>query len=271
MNALTLSYKAAIDALPLLGAMEERQLALQYREKQDLGAARALILGNLRFVLYIARGYYRYGLPENDLIQEGTIGLMKAVKHFDPAMGVRLISFAVHWIKAEIQEFILKNWRIVKIATTKAQRKLFFNLRRCKQKLQWFSKAETHKIAQDLGVSPQEIQKMENRLTGQDIAFDVKAPVYCLEDPTSNPAAQFEQDALETYAREHLAKGFKTLDERGRDILTSRFLQQPKATLQTLASKYGISVERVRQLEHQAIEKLKSYFFSAGIYSPSTG
>lgn len=271
MNLLTLSlpthsleaYKAAIYGLPLLGAIEERQLAMQYRQEQALGAARALILGNLRFVLYIARGYRGYGLPEGDLIQEGTIGLMKAVKHFDPAMGVRLISFAVRWIKAEIQEFILKNWRIVKVATTKVQRKLFYNLRRYKQKLGWLSKEETHQIAQDLGVLPSEIQEMEQRLTGRDIAFD--------EEPASNPALQVEQDVLETSDRDRFAKAFKTLDERGRDILTSRFLKQPKATLQMLASKYSISVERVRQLENKAIEKLKGYFFSAGIYSPSKG
>lgn len=260
------AYVAAVHALPILGAAEERAYAIAYHEKGDLNAARALVLGSLRFVLYIARGYRGYGLPEGDLIQEGNIGLMKAVKHFDPSVGVRLITFAVRWIKAEIQEFILKNWRIVKVATTKAQRKLFFNLRRYKQKLGWLTAKETHEIAKDLGVLPAEIREMESRLAGEDVAFEARepdeethnlVPAHYLEDAQSNPAFQIEQEVSEAVYRERFFKAFRALDERSQDILKSRFLDEPKATLQKLASKYQISVERVRQIEARAISQLK--------------
>lgn len=262
------AYMAAVHALPILGAAEERQLAFRYRQEQDLGAARTLILRNLRFVLYIVRGYRGYGLPEGDLIQEGTIGLMKAVKHFDPAVGVRLVTFAVRWIKAEIHEFILRNWRIVKIATTKAQRKLFFNLRRYKQTLGWLTGEETQQIARDLGVQPADIREMEGRLHGQDVAFETResdedephslVPARYLEDASGNPALALEQDNKDAAHRERFWKVFATLDERSQQILKSRFLEEPKATLQTLASQHHISIERVRQIEAQALDRLRS-------------
>lgn len=262
------AYINHVNSLPMLSEEEEKQLAQRLVQHNDLEAARQMVLSHLRFVVRVARGYMGYGLPLGDLIQEGNIGLMKAVKRFDPEQGVRLVSFAIHWIKAEIQEFILRNWRIVKVATTKAQRKLFFNLRSAKKRLGWLSLDEARAIADDLGVSTDVVMEMESRLSGQDIAFDVDphdddnddgglAPVAYLRDATPDPADQLSRQDWDEQAHEHLTQAIATLDERSRSILERRRLQEPKATLQELAAEYGISAERVRQLENAAMKKLK--------------
>jgi RNA polymerase sigma-32 factor len=275
-NAMTLpvpsdqldNYLQAVYRIPVLSAERERQLALRLRDHDDLDAARELVLSHLRFVVKIARGYSGYGLPLSDLIQEGGIGLMKAVRRFDPDVGVRLVSFAVHWIKAEIHEFILRNWRIVKVATTKAQRKLFFNLRSAKQRLGWFNREEAASVAEDLGVSPEAVMEMESRLTGQDVPFDPAAAseddedrwspsAYIQAPASSDPAQALERSDWEHRANVRLYRALEELDERDRVILEQRWLTEQKATLHELAERFGVSAERVRQLEKNAISRLK--------------
>lgn len=263
------SYIHWVNRIPMLNAEEEQQLARRFREQGDLEAARQLVLSNLRFVVRVAKGYMGYGLPQADLIQEGNIGLMKAVKRFDPSVGVRLISFAVHWIKAEIHEFVLRNWRIVKIATTKAQRKLFFNLRKASKRFTWFTDKEVKNVANDLNVSPREVRTMEARLNSVDESFDgpvysdddfsYSAPANYLEDNRTDPARMLEEQNFSENREENLKSALATLDERGRDILNQRWLADKKATLHELAAKYNVSAERIRQLEKQAMNKLKSY------------
>ncbi|MCG5534627.1 RNA polymerase sigma factor RpoH [Ectothiorhodospira mobilis] len=263
------SYIQAVNRLPVLEADEEKTLARRLRDHKDLEAARTLVMHNLRFVVHIARGYTGYGLGLGDLIQEGNIGLMKAVKRFDPEMNVRLISFAVHWIRAEIHEFVLRNWRIVKVATTKAQRKLFFNLRSAKQRLGWFSREEVEHVAGDLGVSPREVLEMESRLAGQDMSFDPDpqdedtpqlAPAESLADQEGDPARALEQADWDRFHQARLHQALEQLDARSRDILARRWLADEKSTLQELAREYGVSAERVRQLERNAIGKLRQAF-----------
>lgn len=262
------SYIQAVNAIPMLSVEEEQYLANQIAAG-DIDCAKQLIMAHLRFVVHIARGYSGYGLPQADLIQEGNIGLMKAVKRFDPTVGVRLVSFAVHWIKAEIHEYVLKNWRIVKVATTKAQRKLFFNLRKAKKRLGWFSHEEVNTVADELGVSPKEVMEMEARLAAQDAAFDLGpdsddddgasyAPALYLEDDNSNHADVIEAQDWEDQSQRRLEAAMNTLDERARDILKARWLDEEKQTLHELAAKYGVSAERIRQLEKNAIKKLKA-------------
>jgi len=259
-------YMAAASAIPILSAAEEFELATRLRDTDDLEAAQKLVISHLRFVAYIARGYAGYGLPIGDLIQEGNVGLMKAVKRFDPNVGVRLVSFAVHWIRAEIHEYVLKNWRLVKVATTKAQRKLFFNLRKAKKHLGWLSKDETEAVANDLGVSTREVTEMEQRLAGRDVSFDpapaeddVYAPMAYLPSPGSDPAELAEHD--DTYADSHdrLGQALAELDERSRNIVTRRWLAEKKSTLHQLAAEYEISAERIRQIEAKAISRLKDF------------
>ena len=261
------AYMQAIGSIDVLSAEEEKALATRLHEDGDLDAARQLILAHLRFVAHIARGYSGYGLSQADLIQEGNIGLMKAVKRFDPNVGVRLVSFAVYWIRAEIHEFILRNWRIVKVATTKAQRKLFFNLRSSKKRLGWFNQAEVEQVAKDLGVSTKEVREMESRMSGQDIGFDLRddddddvpsAPAVYLQDHSAGPAETLESDQLESHNHERLSNALAALDERSQDILQQRWLTEQKATLQDLADKYHVSAERIRQLENNAIKKLRN-------------
>ena len=263
------AYISAVYSLPVLAAEEERALARRWREEQDLEAARKLVLHHLRFVVQVARGYLGYGLPLADLIQEGNIGLMKAVKRFDPDMGVRLVSFAVHWIRAEIHEFILRNWRIVKVATTKAQRKLFFNLRSAKKRLGWLNREEVETVARDLGLSPEDVLEMELRLAGQDLAFDADpaddeeeghrmAPAAYLEDQGSDPERALEEADWSEHHHRQLHEAMDQLDARSRDILESRWLGEEKRTLSELAEKYGVSAERIRQIENQAIRKLRT-------------
>jgi RNA polymerase sigma-32 factor len=261
------AYVQAVSSIPVLSAARERELADDLYYNENLEAARELVMSHLRFVVHIARSYSGYGLPEADLIQEGNVGLMKAVKRFNPEKGVRLVSFAVHWIKAEMHEFILRNWRIVKVATTKAQRKLFFNLRSAKKSLSWLSANEAQAIADDLGVDVQEVQRMEGRLSTRDLGYDQpldtedddvwQAPQYYLEDNSSDPAVLLEssnwQDSSEAQLRHALAE----LDERSRDILSQRWLAEKKATLHELAAHYNVSAERIRQLEQTAMEKLR--------------
>ena len=260
-------YRHAVEGIPMLSREEERELAERYQQENDLDAAWRLVTSHLRFVVRVARGYSGYGLAHADLIQEGNIGLMKAVKRFDPTVGVRLVSFAVHWVRAEIHEFILKNWRIVKVATTKSQRKLFFNLRRAKKRLGWMNQEEIEGVANDLGVSPADVLEMEKRLNAQDAAFDPRwegdesdyaAPAAFLPDMRFEPATQNENDNWEAYNRKRLGAALAGLDERSRDIITQRWLNEEKSTLHTLAAKYEISAERVRQLEANALKKLKS-------------
>jgi len=251
----------------MLTEEQEHDLAVRLRERQDLDAARQLVMSHLRFVVRIARGYSGYGLPQHDLIQEGTVGLMKAVRRFDPAVGVRLVSFAVHWIKAEIHEYILRNWRIVKVATTKAQRKLFFNLRSSKKRLGWFSKEEVEGVAQDLGVKPETVLEMEARMSSQDVAFDMDAdddesstafaPAAYLADMRNEPASQLETADSEAHQHEQLLQALADLDERSRDILQRRWLNEQKETLHDLADAYGVSAERIRQIEKSAMKKLQ--------------
>jgi RNA polymerase sigma-32 factor len=254
--------------MPRFDAEEERALARRFLEEGDLEAARQLVLANLRFVVHIARGYLGYGLPLPDLIQEGNIGLMKAVKRYDPEVGVRLVSFAVHWIRAEIHEFIIQNWRIVKIATTKAQRKLFFNLRKFKTRLGWFSQDEANAVAEELGVSVDSVYEMENRLSHQDMAFDmtpgedgeerdIAAPIHYLQQTDADPAEVLEANEWDEYRETNLQAAIRQLDERSRDILASRWLNEEKMTLHDLAARYSVSAERIRQLENSAMKKLK--------------
>ncbi|MDD0823892.1 RNA polymerase sigma factor RpoH [Mannheimia sp. AT1] len=260
------SYIRMANQYPILTAEQEKELAERYYYDEDVEAAKQLILSHMRFVIHIARGYLGYGLPLADLIQEGNIGLMKAVKRFDPNVGVRLVSFAVHWVKAEIHEYVLKNWRIVKVATTKAQRKLFFNLRKNKNRLAWFNEEEIKKVADDLGVSVEEVREMESRMTGQDLGFDLPAgedddesyaPSMYIEDDSSNFADDLEDEEHNGQATAQLAYALATLDERSQDIIKTRWLDDNKATLQDLADKYSISAERVRQLENAALKKIK--------------
>jgi len=264
------AYIQAVSSIAVLSADQERELAERLYYQNDLEAARQLVMSHLRFVVHIARSYTGYGLSQSDLIQEGNVGLMKAVKRFNPEYGVRLVSFAVHWIKAEIHEFILRNWRIVKIATTKAQRKLFFNLRSSKKRLGWFSSDEAEAVAKDLGVDPNVVREMESRMAGQDTAFDgyadddsdtsYQAPVHYLEDQRYDPATQLEESDWESNATQQLQEALSSLDDRSRDILQSRWLDEDnKATLHELAAKYGISAERIRQLENNALKKLKGF------------
>ena len=268
------AYINAAFQLPVLSAEREYELAAQCRDKKDLAAAQELILAHLRFVVRIARGYSGYGLPQNDLVQEGTIGLMKAVRRFNPDVGVRLVSFAVHWIKAEIHEYILRNWRIVKIATTKAQRKLFFNLRSAKKRLGWFSQEEVEGVAQDLGVKPETVLEMEARLSNQDIAFDNTAqeedetpnsvaPAAYLADTRHEPAKQLEATDHDQHKQAQLHQALAALDDRSQGILQRRWLQEPKATLHELAAEYDVSAERIRQIEKQAMQKLKQRLLPA--------
>ncbi len=260
------SYISAAFQLPMLSQQEEHDLAVRWRKNKDLEAARQLVMSHLRFVVRIARQYAGYGLPQPDLIQEGTVGLMKAVRRFDPEVGVRLASFAVHWIKAEIHEFILRNWRIVKIATTKAQRKLFFNLRSSKKRLGWFSEEEIQDVAKDLGVKPEEVRNMEARLNNYDMAFDAGdsdgddehvAPVSYLPDMRMEPERIIEAEDTERDENERLYAAMQELDERSQDILRRRWLSEKKATLHELADEYGVSAERIRQIEKAAMNKLQ--------------
>jgi len=262
-------YIHAVNQVPMLTPEDEQALARRFLEADDLDAARDLVLSHLRFVVHVARGYLGYGLPMNDLIQEGNIGLMKAVKRFDPEVGVRLVSFAVHWIKAEIHEFILKNWRIVKVATTKAQRKLFFNLRRRKKRLGWLSADEVKVVAQELGVTPADVVEMESRLNGRDIGFDAPtdsdddgppAPVAYLVDHGMDPEATLVSEDQDDRDLESLHAGLARLDARSKDIVVRRWLNEPKATLQELADEYGVSAERVRQIEAAAMKKMRALF-----------
>ena len=260
------AYIQSVGAIPVLAKEDEQALANRFRESEDLDAARDLVMAHLRFVVHIAKGYTGYGLPLNDLIQEGNVGLMKAVKRFDPDYGVRLVSFAVHWIRAEIHEFVLKNWRIVKVATTKAQRKLFFNLRKKKKILAWLSDAETKAVAKDLGVKPEEVTEMEKRLYSRDAIFDPTpdaddernfTPAAYLPSPQADPATQVEKADWHEDATTRMTAALEILDDRSRRILEERWLTEDKMTLHELAAEYGISAERVRQLEVNAIKKLR--------------
>jgi len=264
------SYIQAVQRMPMLSAEEEQELAQRLRLRNDLDAAQRLIVAHLRFVVHIARGYLGYGLPLADLIQEGNVGLMKAVKRFDPAHGVRLVSFAVHWIRAEIHEFILRNWRIVKVATTKAQRKLFFKLRGSKKRLGWLNHDEVNTVAQELGVSPGHVLEMESRLNGYDVSFDPLpeadgdeesesfAPAAYLRDEQANPAEALERDNWDEQAVSQLGEALERLDPRSRDIVQRRWLSDVKPTLHQLAAEYQISAERIRQLENNAMKKLRA-------------
>lgn len=258
------AYIARVQQIPMLSAEEELELARRYQRHSDLEAARRLVMAHLRFVVKIARGYAGYGLSKSDLVQEGNIGLMKAVKRFDPELGVRLVSFAVHWIKAEMHEFILRNWRIVKVATTKAQRKLFFNLRKASKRLGWFSQEEIAEVAQHLNVSADEVRKMEIRLNAHDEAFEMIShdddeftPSHYLEDHRNDPGRQLEARDWNENRDSNLHQALMKLDGRSQDILKQRWLAEKKATLHQLAAKYNVSPERVRQLEKNAMDKLK--------------
>lgn len=259
------AYVAQVNQVPMLSAEEEYSLACQLRDNNDLTAAQQLVMSHLRFVVKVARGYSGYGLPQADLIQEGNIGLMKAVKRFNPEMGVRLVSFAVHWIKAEIHEFILRNWRIVKIATTKAQRKLFFNLRKANKRLGWFTNEEIRAVAKDLNVSEAEVRTMEARLSSNDEAFDIVsdeqeefAPIHYLEDQRYDPSRLLESSDWSDNRDKNLHAVLEQLDKRSQDILKLRWLAEKKATLHDLAKKYNVSAERIRQLEENAMQKIKT-------------
>jgi RNA polymerase sigma-32 factor len=274
--ALTLSgplgsleaYVERVSSIPMLSREEEFALARRFRDEQDIEAARMLVLSHLRFVVHIARGYLGYGLPVGDLIQEGNVGLMKAVKRFDPDMDVRLVSFAVHWIRAEIHEFVIRNWRLVRVATTKAQRKLFFNLRRMKKNLAWLSEDETKAVAGELGVDPREVREMERRLSARDLSFDplpdagdedsIASPSLYLPAPEADPAAIIEQDQWDGDVSGRLSDALEELDERSRTVIRARWLAEDKKTLQDLADDYGVSAERIRQIEAAAITKLRT-------------
>lgn len=262
------AYISYVNQIPMLSQTEEQALATRLQKDNDLAAAKQLVLTHARFVVRIAKGYMGYGLPLNDLIQEGNIGLMKAVKRFNPTIGVRLVTFAVHWIKAEMHEFILRNWRIVKVATTKAQRKLFFNLRSMKKRLGWFTNEEINAVAKDLGVEPETVREMETRLSASDASFDahdddeddneMNVPAGYLEDLRYNPAKELEQSDWSEQSENALHRALKQLDTRSQDILAARWLNDEKATLQDLATKYQVSAERIRQLEKNAMEKIKA-------------
>ncbi|WP_333703700.1 RNA polymerase sigma factor RpoH [Vibrio hepatarius] len=261
------SYVQAVSTIPILSAEEEHELAERLYYQGDLEAARSLVMSHLRFVVHIAKSYSGYGLNQGDLIQEGNVGLMKAVKRFNPEVGVRLVSFAVHWIKAEIHEFILKNWRIVKVATTKAQRKMFFNLRSAKKSLTWLSNSEVESVASDLGVTPEVVRQMEGRMSSTDMAFDAgsddeddnafQAPANFLEDSSYDPAIVLEHGNWEADSNRRLESAMLELDDRSRDILIKRWLNENKATLHDLADEYGVSAERIRQLEKNAMKKIR--------------
>ncbi len=268
------AYMANVNQVSILSVEEERELAERYFYEEDLEAARQLVLAHLRFVVHIARSYSGYGLQQADLIQEGNVGLMKAVKRFDPRMGVRLVSFAVHWIKAEIHEYVIKNWRIVKVATTKAQRKLFFNLRSLKKGSRSLTQAEAESIAHDLNVTPDQVLEMEGRLSAFDASFEasvsddederaIHAPALYLEDNRYDPARMLEESDWEEDSTERLVAAMGRLDERSRDILNRRWLSDEKATLHELAAEYSVSAERIRQLEKNAMEKIKSAMLTA--------
>jgi RNA polymerase sigma-32 factor len=260
------SYIDRVSQIPVLSKEDEVALAVRFRSEADLDAARQLVLSHLRFVVHIARGYLGYGLPMGDLVQEGNVGLMKAVKRFDPAVGVRLVSFAVHWIRAEIHEYVLRNWRLVKVATTKSQRKLFFNLRKMKKNLAWLSEAETAAVARELGVEISDVREMEQRLSARDMSFDPTpesdeeesySPAMYLPASNADPALEVENKEWEEDSTERLELALEKLDERSRSILKRRWMTEDKATLHELADEYGISAERVRQVESNAINKLK--------------
>jgi RNA polymerase sigma-32 factor len=261
------AYIERVSQIPVLSRESELELATRFRRDNDLDAARQLVLAHLRFVVHVARGYTGYGLPVGDLIQEGNVGLMKAVKRFDPTIGVRLVSFAVHWIRAEIHEYVLRNWRLVKVATTKAQRKLFFNLRRLKKNLAWLSDSETRAVAQDLGVTPAEVTEMEKRLSARDLSFDpvpesddedTYSPSMYLPAADSDPSIEVEEEEWEDATAARLGKALETLDARSQDILKSRWMTENKATLHELAARYNVSAERIRQIEANAIKKLRA-------------
>ena len=261
------SYVQTISAFPILSPEEEKALAERFYHHNDLEAARQLVLCHLRFVVHLARTYQGYGLPQADLIQEGNVGLMKAVKRFNPEVGVRLVSFAVHWIKAEMHEYILRNWRIVKVATTKAQRKLFFNLRGAKKRLSWLNPAETKAVADDLGVSAAEVSRMESRLAAADVAFDgvdaeddSSAPAQYLSSSSADPADAVAEEDWRNLSQAKLTGAIAKLDERSREIIAARWLSDDKTTLTNLADRYGVSAERVRQLEKNALKKLRTSF-----------
>jgi RNA polymerase sigma-32 factor len=262
------AYVQAVSAIPMLSVEREKELAEALYYSENVEAARELVMSHLRFVVHIARSYSGYGLAEADLIQEGNVGLMKAVKRFNPEKGVRLVSFAVHWIKAEMHEYILKNWRIVKVATTKAQRKLFFNLRSAKKTLAWLSAQEAQSVADDLGVDVKEVHRMEGRLSSRDVGFDGpvgaddedswQAPQYFLEDHSGDPSELLENSDWQESSENQLHAALADLDERSRDILAQRWLAEKKATLHELADHYGVSAERIRQLEQNAMKKLRT-------------
>ena len=263
------AYVASVNSISVLTPEQERELANKYYYEDNVDAARQLVLAHLRFVVHMAKSYSGYGLSQADLIQEGNVGLMKAVKRFNPEVGVRLVSFAVHWIKAEMHEYILRNWRIVKIATTKAQRKLFFNLRSSKKQLGWLNNEETEAVAEDLGVDAKVVRLMEGRMSAYDMSFDFeadneddiphKAPAYFLEDKGSDIAVNIENDEWEEATNSHLRLAISELDGRSQDILKSRWLGDKKSTLHDLAEKYGVSAERIRQLEKTAMDKIKVF------------
>lgn len=262
------AYISSVNSIAVLTPEQEKELANQYYYDDNVDAARQLVLAHLRFVVHLAKSYSGYGLPQADLIQEGNVGLMKAVKRFNPEVGVRLVSFAVHWIKAEMHEFILRNWRIVKIATTKAQRKLFFNLRSSKKSLGWLTNDEAQAMAEDLGVDAKVVRQMEGRMSSYDMAFDADAdadddtayrsPAYYLQDTDSDMAASIEAQEWEENKNNSLYLAMDGLDERSKDIIRSRWLSDEKATLHELAAKYSVSAERIRQLEKNAMQKVKS-------------
>jgi len=262
------AYIASVNSIAVLTPEQELELAKQYYYEDNVDAARQLVLAHLRFVVHMAKTYSGYGLPQADLIQEGNVGLMKAVKRFNPEVGVRLVSFAVHWIKAEMHEYILRNWRIVKIATTKAQRKLFFNLRSSKKRLGWLNNDEAEAVAHDLGVDPKVVRQMEGRMSNYDTSFDgepdtnednaYKAPAYYLEDQSGDVESQLEEAEWEEVTNNNLHAAMAVLDDRSKDILHSRWLTDDKSTLHELADKYGISAERIRQLEKNAMNKIKA-------------
>lgn len=264
------AYIHAVNEIPMISAEEEQALARRLQDNHDLDAARQLVMSHLRFVVRVARGYRGYGLLQSDLIQEGNIGLMKAVKRFNPELGVRLVSFAVHWVRAEIHEFILRNWRIVKVATTKAQRKLFFNLRSSKKRLGWMNQDEVTAVARDLGVSAADVMEMEKRLSVIDASYDgpvedspepgTFSPAGYLEDGRTSPEEQLEADQVDVANRHKLTAALQSLDERSREIIRQRWLNEDKTTLHTLAAEYGVSAERIRQLEANAMKKLRLAF-----------
>jgi RNA polymerase sigma-32 factor len=273
------AYLERVSRVPVLSREDEQALARRFRQDGNVDAARDLVLSHLRFVVHIARGYSGYGLPMGDIVQEGNVGLMKAVKRFDPEMGVRLVSFAVHWIRAEIHEYVLRNWRLVKVATTKAQRKLFFNLRRMKKNLTWLSPSETQTVANELGVTPAEVTEMERRLSARDLSFDptpseseedeAYSPATYLPAADADPAEQVENEEWDNEAHASLTRAIASLDARSRDILASRWMagDAEKATLHDLAAKYGVSAERIRQLEANAIKKLRGLMLEGAAVS----